>query len=157
MIQTSASIQSKPLAKTKEWIPTDDAFTANQMIDAYFSGFNKGISDLAKQLKKNCEDVQDVGAAFLKHINSKEPICRAAFFRIENIDSFKIIYALQKDVYRDEEQSRPIYEKSWEISSELNKKEIHLNITFMPYTENINLSRLSSDGYHLSYGELQQS
>jgi hypothetical protein len=156
MTHTVESTQSKVLKKSCN--PTEESFTVNQVIDAYLTGLNRGLSDLdsyfKKQLEANCNEVQIAGSEFLTDINSVTPVCKSAFLKIESINSFKIICVLQKDIYRDDEQSFPIYERSWDVSSKFDKKDIRLGISFMPYTDNINIHCLTADGYHLSYGEV---
>jgi hypothetical protein len=157
MKQAVKEIENTPLPHAKKaWNPTDESFTVDQVIDAYTIGVNRGVSDLntyiKKQLKENFDEIKKAVEGFLNEIS---PVCKSAFLKIEGLNSFKIIYSLQKDVYNDDKRAKPIYERSWEISQEFDKQGIVLGISFIPHTSNINLYRLSADGYHLSYGDLQ--
>lgn len=141
-----------------------DTLSANsplldEIIDAYCLGVRRGVNDFSdyikKQIIKNASLVTEKGKKLFDEIN-KVGECKCAFARIEEINAFKIIYALDADFYHNQSLVSPIYQKSWDMSEDMiAENDIIVSVTFMPFSENINVGRLNSDGYRIVYGELR--
>jgi hypothetical protein len=143
--------------KTVNWekIPDREViYSADDMINAWENGkayYNNYVRDV---FAKNVSQIKKRGETFFEELNHEKNRSRALFLKIDSINSFGIIFLLDKDIYSDDDRAKAIYEKSWKIEKEFDKKKIILCISFMPYSENINMEHLVADGYTSFYGKL---
>jgi len=136
----------------------EQIFSVDQVIDAYESGLSEGMAitkEIRDKIKQNIELVRKNGELFFKEINLENKKCHSIFLKPRWYDSYDLIYVLGSSFYQDDNDSKTIYEKSWEYEDKLRGNGICVNISFIPQSENINFARLRSDGYYCYYGKLQ--
>lgn len=122
-----------------------DSFTADQLIDAYTKGVDKGIGlsatfyDAITLLRDSSRIILDFYNKNLKGSNCSFVFMRANPYRVN------FIAAIDKDFYFNDEACRPIYDASADITRE----HPNIDISFMPCVgeDSINIAALNADDY----------
>lgn len=141
------------------WIGTGEkniSGTTNDIINAYLEGRRDGkeeaFKEILNKLISNMESAQGISEGFFHVINQDIKRCFKAYLKIESIESFKVIYLVDTTFFYSEEIDL-LYKKAMEIRKAKNKESFNISFSFMPYNQSLNESRLSADGFVLTYGE----
>jgi len=96
------------------------------------------------------EQAQNITETLLENINQNELICRKAYLKIEGIDSFSIIFQVDSTVFYSDKADE-LYQKAITIRKAKNREHFNISFSFMPESSGLNESRLTSDGFVLTY------
>jgi len=124
------------------------------IIKAYFSGREDGrkeaFDEVIKTITNNITKAQNLGESFFLRMGDDGLICHRAYLNVVSIEEFQILYVVDKDLFYSEKMD-DVYRKSIEISNEYNTEGFNISLSFMPIRENINISKLVSDGFVFHY------
>lgn len=152
---------------SNESIDPSDMVSANEManraIESYHTGYEKGyneghcdgeaklLSKIKEKLQTDFQYIGEISNEFIKDINTEKSVFKSAFVRFTPPCNFHLLYAMDKTIYFDDDISRPIYKKSWELSKTSTNVGRNLKILFIPYSESININSIIADGYFHMY------
>lgn len=142
---------------TSHWFTLSDNrshnFGVDDIINAYEKGCDDGYATYLKktrsELKKNLQNSIKLLEDFFNEINTEVNNCNLMLLRLCDINKFDFIVALDNDVFYDDEKSKPIYKKSFDIRR-LNS---NIGISFMPNNGSLNIESLYSDNFIAIYGK----
>lgn len=134
-------------------IAQDENFTIDdRIINAWEAGINKGrtqadevlyesfIRSLSYCLKKADELYQ--------FLNNKGIEVNILFLKDTGLKSFEGLMVVEKEYYLNKDARKDIYNKILEIKkSALKEEKIYFEIALMPFSENINMSVIKSEGF----------
>lgn len=146
----------------QSWALRNDSFTGDALIEAYLKGCSEGVErfkkKLMQKLQHNIELAQNFGTDFINEVNRQGVICTMAHLKYLEINRYKVIFVLNKEIYYDLEKMRPYYLLAEKFEDRNSTEEFMLELAFIPEVESINTHRLISDGFIFHYnGELPQS
>jgi hypothetical protein len=129
-------------------------YTADDIIEAWENGKAYYNDYMRNMFMENVSKIKSKSENLFNDINRDKNRSRTLLLKINSINSFSIIYMLDREIYSSDDKVKNIYQKSWDMEKEFDKEKIMLDISFMPYSENININRLNADGYTSFYGKL---
>lgn len=130
----------------------NSVITIDDIIDAYQEGCKDGVdnyvSEMKQKLKGNLQTILPILEKFFNEINKSTNTSNLMMLKLADINRFKCIIALDSRVYSDDALCRPIYEKSFDLKH----NNPNVDISFMPFSGDVNKEALRSDNYLLHYG-----
>jgi hypothetical protein len=153
---TDASIN--PLDAIPNWHPSDNKFTGDEMIDAYFLGRQAGIQAgwdekfqiLANQFRKNIESAVKISEEFYKEVLENNVSLKTIHLKSEGLSKFTSLFIADLNDFVSEDFLK-VHNIARKYRGSNRDKEIYISFLFMPYSEKINQDCLDSDGYFLRY------
>ena len=149
-----AKIENPVLTNWKNIPDKGIVYTADDIIEAWEKGKAYYSDYMRNMFMENVSKIKSKSEDFFNDMNKSKSRSHALFLKINSINSFSIIYVLDRDIYSSDDKVKNIYQKSWDIEKEFDNEKIMLDISFMPYSKNINIDRLNADGYTSFYGKL---
>jgi hypothetical protein len=144
-------------------------FSADEVINAYFLGVDKGYSKAKIEYNNNNERFKILFKTFEDNLSIAKKTCEQFFceickygfkslgvwLRSYSLTSFDAIFVIDKnDFVNDEFLS--IYTLSQEVRKKVNNNSFNISLTFMPNSNHLNEDKLLADGYVLNYGRIQK-
>lgn len=137
-----------------------DAYTGDDMIDAYFLGKKAGIEAgwgdkikiLANQFKKNIESAMSVSEQVLNEAKEVKIHLKDILLRADSVSKFTAIFIADEKDFASE-----LFLQAHQIAKKYDRdkanNEIYLSFLFMPDSKNTSNDCLEADGYFLRYGK----
>lgn len=130
-------------------------FSADNVIDAYFSGKKDGNEERSKILREkfsqNLTTAIKAAEQLFSEIIKEGFTCDKVFLKSKNVSHFTALFVVNEDNYLDDSFLK-IYDKSIDLKRSLNNTEtFDFSTIFTPNSSSLKAERLSSDGYILSY------
>ncbi len=141
---------------SSNWIlkPEKDYYTHDELIDAYLKGKeaqkNENKKILIEKLEANLKQAQGIVENLVEEIRSKGFKIYKSYLRINNIVKFDAIFDVSLEDYTSDAFNE-IYKEGHEIKKTVNSDTFHLNLIYMPHTENLNEESVVCDGFIFSY------
>ena len=104
-----------------------------------------------KKLEQNITHVQELGSNFVKKLNSRSRICNTAHLKYLDIERYKIIFVVEKDIYFDFERMYPLYQQTKAFEKAESNEDFTVEVSFIPSVDSLNTHRLMSDSYIFQY------
>jgi len=134
-----------------------DAFTANDVLDAYESGAKVGekrllerITDLIHKQTLLAMDVCEQIWTYLKE-NDFEPI--SLHLKRNDVSAYTALFVVSEEKYLSEAFEN-VYAHVFSLVDKVNSREYHLGVHFMPLSEAYNKEMVLADGFVYSYNAL---
>ncbi len=135
-------------------------YSADAVIDAYFQGRRdekiENEEILFEKWQKNLNKAKKLSADFTDILENKKIKCKHVLLRPKKITEFESIFIVPKIDYISP-KFEEIYKLSISKKTKGNSDTFHFSYTFIPYSQNINREKLSSDGYILEYVKKRQT
>lgn len=141
---------------SSKWIlkPEKDYYTHDEIIDAYLKGKeaqkNENKKILSEKLEANLKQAQGIVESLVEEIRSKGFKIYKSYLRINNIVKFDAIFDVSPEDYTSDAFNE-IYKEGHEIKKTFNSDTFHLNLIYMPHTEDFNEESVVCDGFIFSY------
>ncbi|MDH6326923.1 hypothetical protein M2443_001391 [Parabacteroides sp. PH5-16] len=144
MDKTRVTGKTAKKATTERYVK-ENSFSADQLIDAWSKGIQQGsgipnmFNEAFSLLMSSTSIIVDF---YNKNLTKAD--CSSLFMRVLPC-KVNFIAAISKDLYFDDERSKPIYLASAKIT----QQNPAISISFMPYTDDksINIASLNADDY----------
>jgi hypothetical protein len=155
---TTTDAASNQIEVLPNWFTTDNAFTGDEMIDAYFlgkkigiqSGWDEKVKILTKQFSKNIESAVQISENLYKEVLENNICLNSIYLRSDGLSKFTSLFvADMKDFVSDDFLKVQSIARKYKGNSK--NQDIYLSFLFMPYSEKISKDCLTADGYFLSY------
>jgi hypothetical protein len=138
----------------KNWIRQRDAFTGDDLIDAYIQGKKEGQTEytrvLLSQLKTNLTLAQKVAEDLFKDMNKKGFSITGAYMKAEGITNFNVLVIVSESDFLAD-NFREVFTSARKIKDASLNDNFHISFTFMPYSTGLNYACIQTDGYFLKY------
>ncbi len=129
-------------------------FSADALINAYFKGRRDQKIErekvLLEKLKENLNKAKKLSSDFFDILKKKNISCKHVLLRPKQITEFESVFIVSKKDYISP-KFEEIYKLSISKKTRVNSDTFHFSYIFIPYSQNINREKLSSDGYILEY------
>jgi hypothetical protein len=176
MTQSNIANTEISAAKKQDWhlkppveIKEKRFYSADEVINAYFLGVDKGYSKAKIEYNNNNERFKILFKTFEDNLNIAKQTCEkflgeickngfkslGVWLRSYSLTSFDAIFVIDKKDFVNEE-FLAIYTLSQEIREKVNNNSFNISLTFMPNSNHLNEDKLLADGYVLNYGRIQK-
>jgi hypothetical protein len=169
-VELKAEIKQDWLLKPPVEIKEKRFFSADEVINAYFLGVDKGYSTAKiEYINQGNERFKILFETFESNLNSAKKICEEFFcticksgfkslgvwLRSYSLTSFDAIFLIDKNDYLKDNFLK-IYTLSQDLRKKVNNNSFNISLTFMPFSKHLNEDKLLADGYVLNYGRIQK-
>jgi hypothetical protein len=163
MINTAIEVKKRQepanwLTRPQIEIEKEKHFSADKVIDAYFTGKKHGLEENKKTLlelfsdnlelaKKNCEE-------FFTILEANSVRCAFVALRATDVVNFDAIFTVPAEKFLAPDFDN-IYKMALDKKNNINTDTFKLYFSFMPLTNSLDEGRMLADGFILKYGEKQ--
>lgn len=138
------------------WLKDDSVFTADNLIDAYIQGKEKGRNEafniLRQQLISNIDLAKTTAEKVFDKAISKKIDARSVRIKANGLSQFTALFIVGKDDFISD-SFKEVYTLARKEKNNVTSENFYINFSFMPDTGNINEQALAADGYFLKYGQ----
>ncbi len=130
------------------------SFSADTVINAYLQGRRDQSIErenvLTEKFNENLDKAKKISSKFYGILKDKGITCKHILLRPNKITEFESIFVVDKNDYVSP-QFEDIYKLAILEKTQENSDTFHFTFIFIPYSENLNRDKLSTDGYILEY------
>lgn len=153
VITTTVGIEQNILPK--DWSSSqNDKFTANEMIQAYFSGKEDGIKEHDELFKRefsvNVKLATSIAEELLETGIDNHIKMKSIHLKAENSNSFEILFLVDPESYNDD-SFRNAYVIARAIKNKYKTDRVHFSFSFTSESAEITNECLAADGFFMRY------
>ncbi len=142
----------------KDWNnkdPDEKQYSFKDLTDCYLLAKEHGKKESKKELEKNLKEtfikdaknVQQIGADFYKFVIKNGIEINQLRLKIISFSEFKLLFIISKKSFLNDKFDE-VLDESYKITDSNN-----IDISFMPYNKFLNIDKLLSDGFTITYGK----
>ncbi len=142
---------------SRNWQKQPKAFSANDVVDAYFKGKEDGKTEQERiyrsQFDINLEKAKVISESLFKKLSTEHKFhLKAIHLKADTITSFCALFVSDaKDFLKEEFREVFVQARKYKLDNEDDTFEI--SFLFTPYSTSLSEYALASDGYFIKYGD----
>ncbi|MDR0792388.1 MAG: hypothetical protein LBE82_03700 [Chitinophagaceae bacterium] len=139
---------------SEKWKKEENAYTGNDLIDAYLQGKKAGQDEvftiLSKTFGENMERAMSMSERLYIDAEAKNIKFKNIHLRADGLTKFSALFVAKKDDFISD-SFRDIFISARKIKNDEKAADFYISFSFMPDTENLNEDCLNTDGYFMKY------
>lgn len=112
---------------------------------SYIRGRKDVIEEIQSEFKKNLQSAAQSSVLLKLTLDQDDVTIKDMFLKVIDYNTFKCLIIVERSNYFDRDKRRKIYRESKNINSTNNS--IELDILVTPFSENIEITNIISDGF----------
>lgn len=146
-----ATSQKKEIKTPLNFKVVDGNFTADDVLNAFFSGKDSILKELKEQINTGLQ-LSSISSNYLFEKLKNESInIQGMYLRFVTPKEFDTLVIIADEDYYDKNKRWNAYNYAREINQNL--ADISLNFSFIPFSEEIDNSIIASDGFAFKYDD----
>lgn len=139
----------------KNWSRQKDAFSGDDVIDAYLQGKRDGKNDhvrvLLTQFDRNLKRAKLATEDIVREVYNQNFAAGQVFLKADGISNFTVLCIIKESDFLKDDFEK-IYGYARKVKEGNEDDDFYISFSFMPYSKFINTNIIKADGFIFKYG-----